>query len=181
MQQSTIDAYYATPNICNNCKHIIDLRHNRHAYEIRRLKFCTRACSASFFNTLTPKRGRRSRPCIRGCGNLVRLHQKRCMECRNKESRATSSAAIKAELSHQCIRSNARVVTEKRAQECFICSYSICVETAHIKPVKAFSPHSTMGEINHPDNLVLLCPNHHFEFDAGYYCLVLPIADKTKI
>jgi len=35
------------------------------------------------------------------------------------------------------------------------------VEIAHIKAVSEFGDSATLKEINHIDNLVGLCPNHH--------------------
>lgn len=41
------------------------------------------------------------------------------------------------------------------------------VEIAHIRAVADFSDEDLLSEINHPDNLVGLCPNHHWEYDNG--------------
>jgi predicted restriction endonuclease len=50
---------------------------------------------------------------------------------------------------------------------CEICGYTNHVEVAHIKPVSEFSDDTPISEINNPDNLIGLCPNHHWEFDNG--------------
>lgn len=42
------------------------------------------------------------------------------------------------------------------------------VEVAHLKAVSDFKDESLMSEINHPDNLIGLCLNHHWEYDNGY-------------
>lgn len=51
---------------------------------------------------------------------------------------------------------------------CQKCGYTLHVELAHIKPVASFSVETKIGDINSPDNLVVLCPNCHWEFDNGY-------------
>lgn len=50
---------------------------------------------------------------------------------------------------------------------CQVCSYTTHVELAHIKAISDFSETATLGEINSPDNIYVLCPNHHWEFDNG--------------
>lgn len=50
---------------------------------------------------------------------------------------------------------------------CKECGYDKHVEISHIKSVSSFSDESVVDEINSIDNLVLLCPNHHWEFDNG--------------
>lgn len=67
------------------------------------------------------------------------------------------------------IRKDACKVFEKSNKEykCAICGYNKHVEIAHIKAVSEFSDSSTLEEINHIDNLVGLCPTHHWEYDAG--------------
>lgn len=51
--------------------------------------------------------------------------------------------------------------------KCKICGYSNHVEVAHIKSVSEFDDSATIGEINSINNLIGLCPNHHWEFDNG--------------
>lgn len=51
--------------------------------------------------------------------------------------------------------------------KCAICGYSNHVEVAHIKAVSEFEDTATVREINSMDNLIGLCPNHHWEYDHG--------------
>ena len=51
--------------------------------------------------------------------------------------------------------------------QCEICGYTHHVEVAHIKPVSSFNETATIREINSIDNLIGLCPNHHWEYDNG--------------
>ena len=48
--------------------------------------------------------------------------------------------------------------------KCNICGYDKHVEIAHIKSVSEFSGDTKINDIN---NLISLCPNHHWEFDNG--------------
>lgn len=45
------------------------------------------------------------------------------------------------------------------------CRWDIFVEICHIIPVSSFAKGETLGDVNHPDNLLLLCPNCHYLFD----------------
>lgn len=65
------------------------------------------------------------------------------------------------------IRKDACKVFENSGKEykCAICNYDKHVEIAHIKAVSEFSDDSTLVEINNINNLIALCPNHHWEYD----------------
>lgn len=54
---------------------------------------------------------------------------------------------------------------------CQVCGYSTHIELAHIRPVSAFPETATLGEINAPSNMLVLCRNHHWEFDHGHLAL----------
>jgi hypothetical protein len=65
------------------------------------------------------------------------------------------------------IRNHANIVlqTSKQEPECKVCGYAKHVEVCHIKSVSEFTDEALIGEINALNNLVYLCPNHHWEFD----------------
>lgn len=76
------------------------------------------------------------------------------------------------------LRSNwqsARSAIQRRARQtwvasgqslsCTMCGYDKHVEIAHIKAVHEFSDEALIKEINAIENLIALCPNHHWEFD----------------
>ena len=67
------------------------------------------------------------------------------------------------------IRRSAQKAYEESGKpyECAICGYNKHVEIAHIKAVSDFDDDALVSEINHPDNLIGLCPNHHWEYDNG--------------
>lgn len=48
---------------------------------------------------------------------------------------------------------------------CQKCNYNLHTELCHIIPIGSFDDNTTIGEINDPSNILVLCPNHHWEFD----------------
>jgi hypothetical protein len=50
---------------------------------------------------------------------------------------------------------------------CQVCGYSLHIELAHIKSVSSFDANTQLGIVNAPSNILVLCPNHHWEFDNG--------------
>lgn len=75
---------------------------------------------------------------------------------------------------YQSYRSGIRKLAEQiykdsgQVLSCKICGYNKHVEIAHIKAVSDFDDSTTIAEINDINNLVALCPNHHWEYDNGY-------------
>lgn len=49
--------------------------------------------------------------------------------------------------------------------KCAICGYDKHIEIAHIKAVSDFEDSVKISEINSINNLIALCPNHHWEYD----------------
>jgi 5-methylcytosine-specific restriction endonuclease McrA len=66
------------------------------------------------------------------------------------------------------------VEKEKRERVCQNCGYDKHVQICHIKPIKNFEETATLSEVNASDNLVVLCPNCHWEFDHGLLKLKHP-------
>ena len=59
---------------------------------------------------------------------------------------------------------------------CAVCGYDKHVEVAHVRAVSEFSDDATVREINALDNLIGLCPNHHWEYDHR----LLKLDDKQE-
>ncbi len=51
---------------------------------------------------------------------------------------------------------------------CQKCGYNLHIELAHIKHIPEFNPNTKIKIVNHESNLLVLCPNHHWEFDNNY-------------
>jgi len=72
------------------------------------------------------------------------------------------------------IRKHAALVFKesKVEKKCFFCGYDKTIEIAHIKSVSSFTKDSLIRDINSPNNIIALCPNHHWEFDHGLIKLI---------
>lgn len=68
------------------------------------------------------------------------------------------------------IRKNANKIflEHNTIHKCAICGYDKHIEIAHIKAVSDFDDNATIREINSINNLIALCPNHHWEYDNGF-------------
>lgn len=67
------------------------------------------------------------------------------------------------------IRAHARKQTKDWPRVCAApdCRYTHYLETCHLQAVSDFPLTATVGDVNAPQNLVLLCPNHHWDLDHG--------------
>ncbi|MCK4825296.1 HNH endonuclease [bacterium] len=56
---------------------------------------------------------------------------------------------------------------------CQLCHYDKHVELCHIIPINSFTSNdsATMREISSESNILILCRNHHWEFDNGVLAL----------
>lgn len=98
------------------------------------------------------------------------IQEKKCFPNYNPNrtiQQCMNKAGVKRAGIYTYIRQLARKVTQKWIKECRNCGYNKHVETCHIKPIGAFSTDTTVSVVNAPENLVLLCPNCHWEFDKG--------------
>jgi hypothetical protein len=96
---------------------------------------------------------------------------KLCRECYIKE-RDISIEKLKTSSPHWIkyrtrIAKNARQVYKraKRLYVCEVCGYDKRIDICHKKDVKDFPNGTMLSEVNHIDNLIALCPNHHWEYD----------------
>lgn len=79
---------------------------------------------------------------------------------KNRKNWQSARTAIRKLASSLFFKSN-------KPKECAICGYDKHIEIAHIKAVSDFSDNATIEEINDINNLIGLCPNHHWEYDNG--------------
>jgi hypothetical protein len=151
-------------------------------------KFCSRSCAAKHNNKIYPKRKCATQNCSK-CGvDLGKKWIKARKLCDNcllqhhlRNSTSTSLIAdrtlkeyleihkTKSTSNRYCgIRNHAsKVITRSnRPKVCAECGYSNHVEICHIRGIAEHSPDTKVSEINDLSNLIYLCPNHHWEFDA---------------
>jgi hypothetical protein len=153
-------------------------------------KFCSSSCSATYNNS-NAKPGRKFGPdritftyCkMKDCGILIsnsyycethrplKIKEKTIGELENKNQRKANRFSS--------IRDNARVVAKKNgiSNECLLCGYNKIVQVCHIKSLSSFPIDTKISEVNSLENLVCLCPNHHWEMDHS----VLSESDMEKI
>jgi len=148
-------------NYCKNCNK-----------ETKNPKFCSKSCSAKFTNKTHPKR--KPEGSCEKCGVSITTSRKFCSKCttKNKISKQTISEVLYGGNGHRSnrysyIRWHAKKSVKNREKKCEHCGYNKHVEICHIKPIKEFPINSLLEEVNSPDNLILLCPNCHWEFDHG--------------
>ena len=152
--------------ICTNCQKPISEKN----------KFCSKTCAAIFNNKKYPKR-KRIKKC-KECINYVKSGYTYCENCIAakqhikgvpiNESRTIESMFYeKGSNRYSHIRYLARRLMKDKPQKCVYCGYSNHVECCHIRDISDFPNTATLGEVNAESNLVLLCPNQHWEFDRG--------------
>lgn len=153
--------YLANPNLCKNCSQPIQLKKYICPSVARKMTFCSTSCAAKTNNRLIPKRKINLIKCS-SCPAMIPRQRKFCITCR--ESKA-NGAKRKDQLNRRLIYHHGRSVVRGRIKVCAYCGYDKHVEMCHIIPIRNFSKDATVGEINSSDNLIFLCPNHHWEFD----------------
>lgn len=140
-------------------------------------KFCSRRCSISFNNRLKPKRTRRRFFCDI-CGAEAGYRRKFCAKhiLRGTITSQTTIGVIRSRSKHQVnarIRQLARQAYRRLGLplSCQVCGYSTHVEICHKRGISEFPDNALVSEVNSLQNLVCLCPNHHWEFDHGFLSL----------
>jgi len=147
-----------------------------------RQRFCCKSCS----NAKCKRRAKKVSYCYREeCNNeLDHYTNKFCKSCRESGySKArtvngkpiidctlleASLARIGGANAYDSIRAHARSILRYRINAgagCEECGWSRHVQVCHIKSIKSFSENALVSEINHLNNLKLLCPNCHWLFD----------------
>jgi len=162
-REKSLKEYYETPNICKCCGKIIVVGEKQKVREIRKKIFCSHSCSATFNNQQRE----------------VKFREPKEREVKQKKERFEflSGLTKKDLIDKHGVYYKFRAVIRKHAhyifnkynddKKCKVCGYKPHVEVCHIKSVSSFSNDSLIDEINSIDNLVGLCPNHHWEFDNG--------------
>lgn len=163
LRRQAVDAYYANPNICAQCGKVIEVC--KRVSETRKRKFCTMQCAAIFNNSLRPKKPiviKEKKP--RARIPIVNDITKGELFERSKNWQGARSA----------IQKQARSIffmDNSKPKSCAICGYDKHVEVCHIKSVSSFPSTARLSEISSIDNLIGLCPTHHWEFDNGVLTL----------
>ncbi|MBD2182823.1 HNH endonuclease [Planktothrix sp. FACHB-1355] len=139
--------------------------------------FCSRSCAAAFNNRKYPKRSKQQKHC-KHCGISIISGRSTCDACNpfyvDWSIITLRDVKGKALYQHSArVRQVARSVYRQsdKAKKCIVCGYERYYEVCHRKPIKDFPDDTPISVINDIDNLVALCPNHHWEFDNGLLTL----------
>lgn len=144
--------------------------------------FCSRSCAGKLNKTKQPK--------IRFCTvcskeyifSISHKSKKYCEECRQRQPTKEECKFLTIEQLKEreiqkyghfaWLASHVRIYGKSWNKHlstlpCQRCGYEKYVELAHIKAIADFPDTATLGEINDPLNILVLCPNCHRELDNG--------------
>lgn len=148
-------------------------------------KFCSRTCAAKYNNRDKPKRTRKPKACKR-CGSDITKKTYNSVICDTCKTNGDSTIEeLTYKKGHRSsafghIRGQARTIVRKLGKTfCEYCGYSFHVEVAHINKIAGFPSNTPVSKVNDPSNLLVLCPNHHWEFDSGLLTIDVIIAGRS--
>jgi hypothetical protein len=146
---------YTPMNHCKNC-----------GIETKNPSYCSSSCAAKVNNSLKPKRQKQTFNC-KSCGCQVDYRKTFCADCLVPDITLGDAIYTKHHPSSAAalVRSRARRAVKHLDKVCDHCGYSKHVEVCHIKAVSKFPLDTKLSVINDLSNLLLLCPNCHWEFD----------------
>ena len=172
----TREEYNLNPNLCENCGQPILCPEGKTLSDIKRKRFCNHSCASTFTNKLRAKKPYYCNDCgkIIGYGYEQFHRRKYCNECNPNHVNwnEITYGEAKEKRSYQVnsrIRELARTIYLKNHPDlkCEICGYNKHVEIHHIRGISTFPDDTPVAEINNLNNLIGLCPNHHWEVENG--------------
>jgi len=144
--------------------------------------FCSRSCAAIYNNAKTPKRIKKVYVCSNCYKPVSTKSTKLCKNCTQgiltKDLIHTTTVGKLKELYKDKgslafaakIRGYGKTLYDKsdKPKHCIVCGYNLHYEVCHIKSISSFNDNATLAEVHDLNNMIALCPNHHWEFDRGY-------------
>lgn len=159
-KENALKKYYENPKVCKFCNNIIHVKPNQKPGETRRKTFCNHSCATSYCNLQKPPKEIIKKETIKKekFEFILSLTKKDLID---KHGVYYKFRAV--------VRKHAHYVFNKhnKHKKCLICGYDTHVEVCHIKSVSSYDENALISEINNINNLVGLCPNHHWEYDNG--------------
>ena len=136
-------------------------------------KFCNHSCAARYNNVHYPKRVLQG-ACTK-CENPAHAGRRYCQRCRPpgqihcKYTTLGDIATVHNRSDRASIVRNyaRRVLLAAGHTACAICGYHKHIDCAHRIPVASFPLDARISDVNSVENLVPLCPTHHWEYDHG--------------
>ncbi len=170
------EKYNLNPNFCKNCNCKIEIKSNERVYDIKKKKFCSHSCAASFNNKGICRNPKKLNICE--CGSAKSKNSKICRQCYknillNKTLGEIINGKKYSTVLLASIRGMARTLLEESniEKKCILCThneFNKVLETCHIKGIMSYSLESKIKEINDIKNLTWLCPSHHAMYDKGF-------------
>lgn len=148
--------------------------------------FCSSSCAAKFNNKGLQRNPPKERMCSKCNDSFFRSNDEKsnlCKKCQNNKNtlknltlkECKDKLSIKGKhvswTTTYVRQHNSSYNKSLKKLPCQKCGYSKHVELAHIKPVSSFQDTAFLEEINSSDNILVLCPNCHWEFDSGILLL----------
>lgn len=172
---------------CEQCGKEKTIKLSEYNTSTTKIFFCSRSCSATYYNKVKPKRLPTGVCVCPECGGKKDRTSKLCKKCSDKNKRSIGNYELgyyigygdKPKMSsHKCthIRKDAKRVLEESGVEkvCAYCKdhqYDSILEVHHLIGVLEHDPHTLIKNINSVSNLVWLCPNHHAMLEKGLISL----------
>lgn len=170
-----MERYLQNPKICKHCNNTIIPIEGEKISQVRMKDFCNRSCSTSYNNAAYPKRKRTLKP-----SDGIKRTRKRKDKTDEKwiVLTMTKGEVFARYRGYQSARSVIQkhckfvYVLSGKPRVCYVCGYSNHINVAHKQAVSRFDDSTPIAIINGPENLVALCPNHHWEFDHDFFSLI---------
>jgi predicted restriction endonuclease len=157
-REKSLLLYYEQPNICKCCNNPIMVGEKQKVSDVRKKVFCSSSCSATYNNQKREKRNDQLKIKNEKFSFLIGLTKKEFFEKKGVYYKFRSE-----------IRKHAQYVYQQNNGDtfCKICGYDKHIQVCHIKSVSSFNDSELITDINDKNNLIGLCPNHHWEYDNG--------------
>lgn len=137
-------------------------------------KYCSRSHAAIHTNQQAPKR-RFTRKCTE-CETLIPASRQFCdahgKRKANYQLMTVAQLKAKDAIKHPSyyrgyLNSITRLLNAHRPRVCQACRYDKHVEYCHVQPISNFPDSTIVQEVSGPENILVLCPNCHWEYDHG--------------
>ena len=162
-RERALKNYYENPKFCKQCGKVIEVKEHEMCSEVRKKTYCDRSCSATYNNkvrerNLKNKKNKVVKEKKPTFGYLEGVTKKEFFDLKGVYYKFRA-----------VIRRHAHYIYHQNNGEkkCKVCGYKNHVEVCHIKSVSSFGNNDLITDINSFNNLIGLCPNHHWEFDNG--------------
>lgn len=141
--------------------------------------FCSRTCAAKYNNKLYPKRQLEGNCAI--CSRRISSELAFCAAHKYGVPKQIKDMTLAEAKYNQREQSNVYTAVRTQAtsvvkaffidsnstRRCLICGYKNFTDICHIRSIASFTLDTLVKEVNSLENLSVLCPNHHREFDRG--------------